>query len=591
MPFDGGDYRLRQHHSGWAHGAVAFEFDAIAFAFCNGFEIGARTELSTISPKDRHPGAFIGIERTKRARKLFCRVAVHCVSSLWTTQDDGRDSALGFDANGHGKTLAPGGMLTQLQSHEMKVRHSAYTFGRRPFMTKLTGNFAAFETKMRAEGLPDIVIRSFEHYYRQLTSGETGLIRENAIQPAEKIPDAEALAPGLEELGRAALPKTVMIKLNGGLGTSMGLDKAKSLLTVKEGFCFLDLIARQALGSGVPLVLMNSFSTSADSVAWLSRYPELSLGPVPLEFVQNKVPKVLVDSLAPACHPNAPELEWCPPGHGDLYTAIATTGILDQMLAKGYEYLFVSNADNLGAVMDVSLLGHFVSEGLSFMMEVADRTPADRKGGHLAADANGHLLLRESAQCAEEDQEQFQDIERHKYFNTNNLWIHLPSLKQTMEKMNQVLGLAMIRNKKTLDPRDSSSPAVFQLETAMGAAIAVFDRAGAVRVPRSRFAPVKTTSDLLAIRSDAFALTSDARIEAVCAGPAPVVSLDPAYYKLIDDLELRFPHGPPSLVDCRSLEVHGDVRFGANIRCIGDVRISNTSETPLHIEDDSVLGA
>ncbi len=122
----------------------------------------------------------------------------------------------------------------------------------------------------------------------------------------------------------------------------------------------------------------------------------------------------------------------------------------------------------------------------------------------------------------------------------------------------------MIRNSKTLDPRDPSSPKVYQLETAMGAAIASFEGSGALRVPRTRFAPVKTCDDLLGVRSDAFVLTEDWR---VVLRPArrygvPVISLDPKYYKLIDQMEARFPYGPPSLIECERLTVKGDVRFG-----------------------------
>mgnify|MGYP003638370408 FL=1 len=456
-------------------------------------------------------------------------------------------------------------------------------------MSTPIATFAAFESKMKKEGLPDVVIRSFAHYYKQLIEGHTGLIAETSIRPVQDVPDTKSFSDSLAEVGRAALSKTVVVKLNGGLGTGMGLNQAKSLLVVKDDYCFLDTIAKQALQSNVPLVLMNSFSTSADSLQRMERYPELSNGPMPLEFVQHKVPKVLCETFEPAVSHEAPEREWCPPGHGDLYTAMVTTGILETMLEHGYEYLFVSNADNLGAVMDPALLGHFVTKKLSFMMEVADRTMADRKGGHLAQDSAGHLLLRESAQCAASDTETFQDVSRHRYFNTNNLWVHLPTLKQVMDAREQVLGLAMIRNKKTLDPRDPNSPAVFQLETAMGSAISVFENAGAVRVPRSRFAPVKTTSDLLAIRSDAYVLNASFQIGAAKPGASVVVALDPTYYKLVDDLEKRFPHGPPSLVDCQSLRVTGDVYFGANVRCIGAVEITNSTDAPMYIDDDAVL--
>ncbi len=178
---------------------------------------------------------------------------------------------------------------------------------------------------------------------------------------------------------------------------------------------------------------------------------------------------------------------------------------------RGYRYAFTSNVDNLGATIEPAILGYFVAQGLPFMMEVADRTEADQKGGHLARRAaTGRLLLRETAQCPPSDTEAFQDITRHRYFNTNNLWINLDALADLLARSEDGVALPLIRNSKTVDPRDPDSPPVYQLETAMGAAIELFDGAGAIRVPRSRFAPVKTTDDLLGVRSDAY--LSDRRL-------------------------------------------------------------------------------
>lgn len=451
--------------------------------------------------------------------------------------------------------------------------------------------FAAYAQRMRDEGLPEIVIRTFEHYYRRLAEGQTGLIPEAEIEPVESLPDAEMLEAELAQTGAQVLNKTVFIKLNGGLGTSMGLERAKSVLEVKEGLSFLDIIARQALHAGVPLVLMNSFSTHADSVAVLEKYPELQNSDLPLDFLQHKVPKVRQDDLRPAEWPDEPELAWCPPGHGDIYTALVTSGMLSQMLEQGYEYAFVSNSDNLGAVLDRRILGYFADRQLPFMMEVADRTLADRKGGHLAQTPSGQLLLRESAQCPDEDLEAFQDIDRHRYFNTNNLWLHLPSLQQVLDERENILGLPMIRNRKTVDPRNRESYGVYQLETAMGSAIAVFEGAGAIRVPRSRFAPVKTTNDLLAVRSDAYVLSEDYRIVMAPerGDAALVIDLDPGYYRLIDQMEARFPYGAPSLVECQMLHVRGDVLFGRNVRVKGQVRVVNRQPQQAWIESDTVV--
>ncbi len=459
-------------------------------------------------------------------------------------------------------------------------------------MSEERDGFAPIADKMRREGLPEIVIRNFKHYYRLVQSGETGLIPESNIRPVDALPDADAFAgdPALMAAGQAAMGRAVAIKLNGGLGTSMGLDRAKSLLTVKNDHTFLDIIARQAIKLGAPLIFMNSFSTREDTLAALARYPELQREDIPLDFVQNKVPKLTQADLTPVSWPPNPALKWCPPGHGDIYAALITSGMLNALLDAGYRYAFVSNADNLGAVMDAAILGYFAANELSFMMEAADRTESDRKGGHLARRPDGQLILRESAQCPDEDKGAFEDINRHRYFNTNNLWINLPALKRLMTEKNNVLGLPMIRNSKTVDPRDPASTPVYQLETAMGSAIGVFPGSGAVRVSRSRFAPIKTTNDLLAVRSDAYVLTDDYR---VVLDPSrerpPFIQLDSAYYKLIDAMEARFPKGAPSLIRCRSLAVEGDIRFGRDVVMEGDVHLVNETGDPLVVEDSSRL--
>lgn len=451
-------------------------------------------------------------------------------------------------------------------------------------------NFVPFAERMQQEGLPDIVIKTFEYYYTQLIEGQTGMISEAEIKPVESLPDAETFSVDLAEAGQTVLPKTVLLKLNGGLGTGMGLDKAKSLLVVKNGLSFLDIIAEQAMLANIPMILMNSFVTRDDSLAALEKYDKLK-GNIPLDFLQHKIPKIAQADCSPAEWSPDPALEWCPPGHGDIYTALVTSGMLDTLLAAGFEYAFVSNSDNLGAVMNPAILGYFAQNGLPFMMEVADRTEADKKGGHLAQQPNGQLILRESAQCPPEDMEQFQNISRHKYFNTNNLWLNLAALKKVLQAKNNILGLPMIRNSKTVDPRTSSSTPVYQLETAMGSAIGIFKGAGAVRVPRTRFAPVKATNDLLAVRSDAYILTDDFQVvrnpERVLS--QIVVSLDSTYYKLIDQLEARFPHGVPSLIDCERLTIEGDVKFGSDITLKGQVKIINNATEQRQIEADAII--
>ena len=454
----------------------------------------------------------------------------------------------------------------------------------------MTHNFSPFVMRMKAEGLPSIFIDTFAYYYEQLLTGETGYIPEADIRPVAEIPDAEQFSRRLVDVGQDALQRTAVIKLNGGLGTSMGLEKAKSLLPVKDDYSFLDIIAHQAQQTNVPLLLMNSFSTEDDSIALLENYPGLNRE-LPLSFLQHKEPKIRQDNFLPAEWPENPELAWCPPGHGDIYTALMTSGILQALLDKGYAYAFVSNADNLGAVVNLAILGYFAENEIPFMMEAADRTEMDKKGGHLAQRPDGQLILRESAQCPPEDKDEFQDVRRHKYFNTNNLWFHLPTLQQQMQAHNNRLGLPMIRNSKTVDPRNPDSTPVYQLETAMGSAIAVFKGAQAIRVPRSRFAPVKTTDDLLAVRSDAYTLTDDFRVVLSSGRQSSQfnISLDGRFYKYVSELDARFPQGVPSLVQSTGLTVEGDFCFGKDVICQGEVWLRNETDGQIEIPDGTVL--
>ena len=287
-------------------------------------------------------------------------------------------------------------------------------------------------------------------------------------------------------------------------------------------------------------------------------------------MMQNMVPKIDAETLKPVEWSADPEQEWCPPGHGDLYPALVGSGWLDRLLAEGVRYAFVSNSDNLGAILDPALLAFFAQSGAPFMMEVTRRTAADRKGGHLAIrKSDGRLLLREVAQCPDANLDAFQDIDKHQYFNTNSLWLNLEKLKAQLTADSGALPLPMIKNKKTVDPRDPKSPAVFQLEIAMGSAIECFEGALAVEVPRSRFAPVKTTADLLALRSDAYEVLPDGqvRLRAERNGVPPDISLS-GEYKLVDSLDAL---GVPSLIQCRSLKVSGLVTFEDGVVLEGDV--------------------
>ena len=449
---------------------------------------------------------------------------------------------------------------------------------------------SAATEKMRREGLPEVAIATFARYEQRLRAGEQGLVPEREIEPLRQVPAVDSLPPG----DAGAIERAVVLKLNGGLGTSMGMTKAKSLLELRDGLTFLDVTVRQQLhlrerhGARLPLLLMNSFATRDDTLAALERYPDLAVEDLPLDFLQSKVPKLLADGHEPVSWPAEPALEWAPPGHGEVFAALASTGLLAELLGRGYEYLFVSNSDNLGSVLEPRILGWFAAEGLPFASEVVDRTEGDKKGGHLARRrADGRLLLRETAQVPDSDRATFEDVGVHRYFNCNSIWVNLRALERTLAEHDGVLELPMIVNRKTVDPADPSSPAVVQLETAMSAAIGVFDGAGAVHAPRSRFVPVKKTNDLLVVRSDAYALSADWTLELTAErGSAPPhVELDPDRFGLLEEFEERFASGPPSLAGCERLIVDGDVSFGRNVTVRGSVTVSG----PRRIADGSLL--
>jgi UTP--glucose-1-phosphate uridylyltransferase len=288
-------------------------------------------------------------------------------------------------------------------------------------------------------------------------------------------------------------------------------------------------------------------------------------------MVQSQEPKLLQADLTPATWPANLKLEWCPPGHGDLYPTLLDSGVLDRLIDAGYVYASVSNSDNLGCTPSPQLAGWFAESGAPYAAEITLRTPMDLKGGHIVRrKADGRLILRETAQTAPEEMHFFTDAAKHPYTHTNNLWFNLPAVKEKLTATGGVLGLPLIRNAKTVDPADKQSPAVFQIESAMGAAIEVFEAATVVAVPRDRFLPVKTTNELTLLRSDIYDWGDDWTPRPVVR-PAPVVSLGPAY-KLIHGYEALLPHGL-GLRAARALTVDGPWRFGRGVTVMGEVTL------------------
>ncbi|HYN68290.1 MAG TPA: UTP--glucose-1-phosphate uridylyltransferase [Ornithinibacter sp.] len=447
-----------------------------------------------------------------------------------------------------------------------------------------TDALRAATDKMRAAGVAELAVSVFSRFHDELRSHAAGTIPEHTIDPLTDVTHLDEVRQDQGAVAEA-LGRTVVIKLNGGLGTSMGVDGPKSALPVRDGLSFLDIIAKQVLalrrrhGVKTPLLLMDSFRTREASLAILERHPGLAVDGLPLDFLQSMEPKLRTDDLGPVEWPEDPTLEWCPPGHGDVYVALQTTGLLDTLREHGYRYAFLSNADNLGATCEGAVPAWMAREGIPYVTEVCTRTRNDRKGGHLGVrKSDGRLVLRDSAMVAEGEDHFFQDTERHPWFHANNLWVDLDVLADRLAERDGILGLPVIVNRKTVDPTRPDSTPVIQIESAMGAAVEVFDGSRALAVDRSRFRPVKTTNELLLIRSDLYRLTEDSLVESTIDHAEPFIDLAKPYAQ-IAGFEERFPRGVPSIRDCTSLRIEGDVTFGAGVVCAGDVRVTGAVRT------------
>lgn len=461
--------------------------------------------------------------------------------------------------------------------------------------------FELSASKMRDAGMSDTAIAQFSHLYEVWRNNEKGsFIREHDVEPIKTVPSFHEIYETIDhDKAVKAFAKTAFIKLNGGLGTSMGLSCAKSLLPVRRHKArqmrFIDIIigqvltARQRLGVDLPLILMNSFRTSKDTLQVLKRNRKFVQNDIPVEIIQHQEPKILAQTGEPVSYPEDSTLEWCPPGHGDLYSTIWESGILDKLSEYGFSYLFISNSDNLGARPSRTLAQYFENTHAPFMIEVAKRTQADSKGGHIVRDIEtGRMLLREMSQVNPEDKRSAQSINKHPYFNTNNIWIRIDALKKMLKKYNGVLPLPVICNNKTVDPTNPESAKVVQLETAMGAAVSLFDDAICVEVDRMRFLPVKTTNDLFIMRSDRFHLTDSYEME---DGNYifPDIDLDPRYYRNIDDFNERFPYSVPALAAAKSVTIKGDWTFGNQVSMFADAVLQDSGE-PNYVPNGGFVG-
>ncbi|KAF7816300.1 UTP--glucose-1-phosphate uridylyltransferase [Senna tora] len=428
----------------------------------------------------------------------------------------------------------------------------------------------------------------FVNLVARYLSGEAQHVEWSKIQTPtdEVVVPYETLAPppdGSAEI-KNLLDKLVVLKLNGGLGTTMGCTGPKSVIEVRDGLTFLDLIVIQIenlnskYGSNVPLLLMNSFNTHDDTLKIVEKYKDSNIEIH--TFNQSQYPRLVVDDFLPLPSKGKTDRDgWYPPGHGDVFPSLSNSGKLDALLSQGKEYVFVANSDNLGAIVDLKILNHLVQNKNEYCMEVTPKTLADVKGGTLIS-YDGRLL--EIAQVPDEHVNEFKSIEKFKIFNTNNLWVNLKAIKRLVEA--DALKMEIIPNPKEVD-----GVKVLQLETAAGAAIRFFDRAIGINVPRSRFLPVKATSDLLLVQSDLYTLEDGfvIRNKARANPTNPSIELGPEFKKVGNFLS-RFK-SIPSIVELDSLKVAGDVWFGAGVILKGKVTIVAKPGVKLEIPDGAVI--
>ncbi len=442
--------------------------------------------------------------------------------------------------------------------------------------------------KMKFENEMDSFFQLFRRYLHDKASGNA--VKWQNIQPPnpEQVVDYKSLEQG-EEVGKEFLSKLAVLKLNGGLGTSMGCVGPKSVIEVRDGNTFLDLSVRQVeylnkkYDVDVPFILMNSFNTDDDTQLLIKKYESHRVRII--TFNQSRYPRIFKDSLLPVPKDyNAKVDSWYPPGHGDLFESIKASGVLERLIQDGKEILFVSNIDNLGAVVDLSILNHMIKSESEYIMELTNKTRADVKGGTII-DYDGSVRLLEIAQVQKDHIEEFKSIKKFRYFNTNNLWINLKAIKKLVES--DELALEIIPNVKTISV-GSSDVSVLQLETAVGAAIKYFKGCHGVNVPRSRFLPVKTCSDLLLVKSDLYDIIHGSlQIDPGRFGPQPLIKLG-SHYKKVSDFQKRIPH-IPKILELDHLTITGNVTLGRDIQLKGTVIIVCTDGQKIDIPNGSVL--
>ncbi|KAF1795588.1 Nucleotide-diphospho-sugar transferase [Phytophthora cactorum] len=376
--------------------------------------------------------------------------------------------------------------------------------------------------------------------------------------------------PNDMNLRHELLDKLVILKLNGGLGTTLGCEGPKSAIEVRQDLSFLDLTVRQVeylnsmYGVDVPLVLMNSFNTHEETVRIIRKYRMHNLSIH--TFNQSCYPFIIKETMLPlpnTKYDRSTREKWFPPGHGQ--------GVI-----------FISNVDNLGATVNLDMLYHMINEDSEFVMEVTEKTRADVQGGTLVSYKDKPHLL-EASQVPPGHLDDFRAINKFETFNTNNLWVNLRAIQrlvaQDLIDMEPLVTFRTVKNHK-----------VVQLETAAGEAIHLFKNFIGLKVPRSRFLPVKSSSDLFLVQSNLYQIKHGSLImnPARTTPTIPIVKLGLEFQSAKEYLA-RFERGIPNITELDHLTVAGDVKFGSNITLKGTVILVANEGAHIDLPEGTVL--
>ena len=282
-------------------------------------------------------------------------------------------------------------------------------------------------------------------------------------------------------INKDVLNKLAIVKLNGGLGTTMKCNKAKACLEVIDNKTFLDIFISQVIfvnkkfSSNIPIVLMNSEYTETDTQVILDKYKDqIDIYCFNQQFIYRYYEEDL-DNDVIKLH----ETRY-PPGTGNFYESLYNSKVYELLKERGIEYLFISNIDNLYAKFDNKIYNYVYENKIPFLMEVCKRTETDKKGGTPVLWKNRYHLL---AQVSSVDYDEFTNINKFPYFNTNNFWIRLDEIKNDFD-------LYIISNKKTIN-----NEKLIQLESVIGSAYSVINNSKIIEINRNRFFPVKTQDD------------------------------------------------------------------------------------------------